>query len=413
LLILVLLGLIGAGATAAGIFLWANHHLRAARESVAAHQDLAARDHLRRCLEVWPRDGETLHLAARTARRLGALEEASGFLDRYEEVRGTDDDLVLERILLRLERGEIEDTQEFWKQRISQDHADTPLIFEALVRGFIRSYRLRDADETLDRWSKREPDNPQAVFMRGALEDLRERLPEALDLYQQAIALDPDRDDIRERLTDVQIRLNLAADALPHLTRLIRRQPDSAAVRLRLASCYVLLREKDAARRTLDGVLERWPDLPAALAARGELALLEGKPAEAETWLKRSLAQAPGQYEVHFQLYRCLVQLRRDEDAKAEEERAESLKKDARRVHQLLFGELQRRPMDAELHSEIGRLSLNLGSNGEGLRWLHSALQLNSRHKATHEALADYYRRMGNQGLAARHKELAQNGPPR
>ena len=48
----------------------------------------------------------------------------------------------------------------------------------------------------------------------------------------------------------------------------------------------------------------------------------------------------------------------------------------------------------------------------KGLRWLHSALQLDPHHKATHEALADYYRRMGNQGLAARHKELAQNSPP-
>src|SRR5205085_1060561 len=188
---------------------------------------------------------------------------------------------------------------------------------------------------------------------------------------------------------------DLASDALPHLLRLANSQPDSAAVRLRLVSCYTVLRQKDAARRLIDSVLQRWPDMPAALAARGQLALLDGNPDEAESWLRR-----------------CLVQLRRDEEARAEEERAESLKTNTRRIRHLLFAELQRRPLDPELHSEIGRLSLSLGSSADGLRWLQSALQLNPHHKASHEALADHYRRMGNQGLAARHKELAQNSPP-
>src|SRR5207253_5311228 len=106
---------------------------------------------------------------------------------------------------------------------------------------------------------------------------------------------------------------------------------DSAAVRLRLVSCYVVLRQKDAARRLIDSVLQRWPDMPTAQAARGELALLEGKPEEAESWLRRSLAAAPAQYEVRYQLYRCLIQLRRDEEARVEEGRVEELKKDARR----------------------------------------------------------------------------------
>ncbi len=412
LVLLILLGLIGAGGTAAGMYLWASKDLRAARESVARHQDLAARDQLTFCLKVWPRDAETLHLAARTARRLGALDESSHFLDRYQQVRGLDDELLLERMLLRLERGEIDDTSEFWQQRINQNHADTSLIFEALVRGFIRSYRLRDAEETLGRWRKREPENAQIPFMCGMLEDIRDRLPESLNHYQQALALDPERDDIRDRLTEVQLRLDLASEALPHLTRLVKRQPDSASIRVRLVRCCVLLQRKEEARRLLDDVLQRWPEMPQALEERGELALLDGKPEEAEPWLRRSLALEPGQYHVRYQLHRCLVQLRRDDEARAELTRLEELGQDGQRVRLLLIIVMQHRPFDPDVHSEVGRLSLRLGQHEEGMRWLRSALKLDPMHKATHEALAEQYRRMGNQGLAARHQEQALNSPP-
>ncbi len=40
-------------------------------------------------------------MATRAARRLEAFEEAEQFLDRYRAVRGEDDDLLLERVLLR------------------------------------------------------------------------------------------------------------------------------------------------------------------------------------------------------------------------------------------------------------------------------------------------------------------------
>ena len=410
LAVLFLLALIGGGTAAAWVYFSASSHLRSARDCYSRRQDLTARDHLEKCLRVWPRDAETLLLAARTARRLGALEDASYFLGRYQAVSGTTEEFVLERLLVQIERGEMDDVREFWKKRIEQEHADAPVLLESLVRGFVRSYRLNDAQVALNQWRQLDPsdsDSAQIEFLAGALEDLRERQPEALDHYRVAIDLDPDRDDIRDRLTDLLLRLDLAREALPHLNLLVEHRPDSASVLIRLVRCHTLLNHKEEARELLDRVIARWPESPVALGEKGAMLLAEGKAEEAETWLRRSLAQAPRQYQVRFQLQQCLEKQHKNDEARVEQARVEELKKDSLRVRHILVYDMQLRPHDPDLHAEAGRLSLRLDQPEDGLRWLESALRLNPRHRGAHEALAEYYRRMGNQGLAARHRELA------
>ena len=53
-------------------------------------------------------------------------------------------------------------------------------------------------------------------------------------------------------------------------------------------------------------------------------------------------------------------------------------------------------PGDANLRYEAGMIFLNNGQDGEGLRWLASALKENPSHRPTHQALADYYERTGH-----------------
>src|SRR4051812_20191274 len=72
LAIVTLLTLTGLGLWVAGRYLWAGHHLRAARAAVARYHNAEAEQHLRACLSVWPKDPEVLLLAARTARRQAA-----------------------------------------------------------------------------------------------------------------------------------------------------------------------------------------------------------------------------------------------------------------------------------------------------------------------------------------------------
>ncbi len=407
LAVLVLLGVVVAGAVLLGRQWWAGYHFRAARDLVAQHRDIAAVEHLEKCRRVWPDDPDVLFLAARCARRRGQLDAASRLLDRYQKQRGADADLVLERLLLRVERGELEATAAFCEERIRDSERDAPQVLEALIRGLLRSYRLGEVRKRLEQWREIEPDSAQLEFLYGAYEDLRDFPNDALDHYRRSVELDGERDDVRERLADMLVRLGKAEEALPHIERLMAHYPDAALLRLRLGLCKQVLGERDEARRLLDDVLESEPDLPAALAARGEMALTEKDYPLAERLLRRSLNGAPGQQDVRYQLQRALTLQHKDQEARAEQERIEQMKKDARRVRMILMVELQQRPRDPDLCCEAGRLSLKLGSTEEGLRWLHAALEINANHKATHAALAEYYARMGNHGLAARHEELA------
>jgi Tfp pilus assembly protein PilF len=57
---------------------------------------------------------------------------------------------------------------------------------------------------------------------------------------------------------------------------------------------------------------------------------------------------------------------------------------------------------------EFGVILLRAGEEEQGLAWLERALiESNDRHIPTHKALADYYKKKGNNRLAAQHREKA------
>src|SRR5262249_3534548 len=114
LAVLALAGLLGA----LGMRLWAEYHLQAARRAVRRGHNAVAVRHLLACRRVRPDDPEVLLLSARVARRSGAWTEARVLLDRYWQQRGDDDPLVLERLLLRATRGEVEAVQPLLQLRI-------------------------------------------------------------------------------------------------------------------------------------------------------------------------------------------------------------------------------------------------------------------------------------------------------
>jgi len=55
----------------------------------------------------------------------------------------------------------------------------------------------------------------------------------------------------------------------------------------------------------------------------------------------------------------------------------------------------------------LGLICLRNNKDDDGLRWLVGALKLESRHKPSHLALAEYYDRAGKKDLAQQHRALA------
>jgi tetratricopeptide (TPR) repeat protein len=401
-----LLALIGFGVFLFGRNLWAWYQFRSGRAALEKYHDVEARDHLRASLRVWPRDPETLLLAARAARRLGLFLEAEDLLKRYRQARGEDDDLTLEELLLQAERGDLDSIRDTLQTLLDQNDANAPLILEAQARGYLRQFRLHEAKARLKKWLRLQPDNPQAYFLQGKVETESLNSGLALASYRKALQLDPEHDEARRQLAGHLLEIAQAREALPHVNHLLRRRPDDPLLRVLLARCRSQLAQPDQAVAILDEVLARHPHLPEALAERGKLALDRGQPDKAEPLLREASQRDPTNFQVHHLLVRALRRNGKEKEARRLEKRTRQMEDDITRIQEIVTRQMQARPHDPALHYQVGMIALRAGSASQGLRWLHSALEEDPQYLPAHRALALYYQLAGSPGRAAYHPKF-------
>jgi predicted Zn-dependent protease len=386
-----LLALAAAGLVPAVPQVRAWQHLRAARADLERYHNAQAVRHLQACLRTWPDSPEVLLLAARAARRAKAHDEADRCLDKYQRARGLDDAVALERLLLAAERGGDEQTMALCRRYVDEGHPDTPLILEAVTRGFLRQYRLRDARLCLDTWLGLQPDNPQALCLMGQFHlDYERDRSAALAKYRRAVEVDPDHEEARLGLAVALVEAKNYAEAAENLEELRRRQPDNLRALVAIAECRDGLGDSAGAVRQVDEVLARAPDYTAALAFRGRYALLRGQYAPAETWLSQAVAGNPRDHNARYNLILVLHRLGKEEEAREHEKRLKQMEVDVKRFNEIVTKDMSKGPNDPALHCELGELLLRSGHRDEGLRWLHSALRLDADYAPARKALAEY-----------------------
>jgi tetratricopeptide (TPR) repeat protein len=415
LAILALLGCIAYGITLAGANFWALYHFRAARSADRLCHTAQAQEHLQACMKVWPRDADTLLLAARTARRAGAFEEAEEFLDQYKQLRGgSDDQLTQESVLLRAERGEIDQVAKYCQTVVDEGRPGWPLVLEAVIRGNTRMFRLSEAAGLLEMWRKRDPDSAEAHLLQGVIEQLRQARQEALGSFRRALEIDPEHDEARMHLVDLLLEMAQGGEALPHARYLQQRQPDNVILLVYLARCLDLAGEQAEAEKTLDRVLELDPRHAAALFERGKLALRSGQVEAAEKWLRQAAEADPGDYQIHYQFNQCLTELHKTEEARQEQLRLKQIEDDVTRLEEILrrMQKSAEDAHDASLQYQAGMIAMRSGQVKEAVRWFRSAVREDPRNAPAHRALADYYERTGQRTLAHRHREMAAAADP-
>src|SRR5262245_19904678 len=263
--------------------------LRKARQAVERSRYAAAAPFLAAVLERRPDHAEALLLAARAARRLSAFDDAHEFLLRFERAHGIDERLILERALLRAERGDLDAVREYCLARIEQGHAETAAILEALTHGALRTHQLAEARELLRVWAGHNADDPRPHFLRGMLAELSMVAGDAAGAYRRALDLVPDWNEPCLRLSRLLLSQNRADEALPHLAQLRRQLPDDTDVKVDHAVCLDMLGQSAEAERLLDEVLAAVPRHPQGLLERGRLANRRNDP-RAEALLREAVA---------------------------------------------------------------------------------------------------------------------------
>src|SRR5438874_2379760 len=220
------------------------HHLRAARLEIQRYHTPQALRHLEVCQRVWPEDPDALLVAARASRRALRYSEAEDLLEKYQRARGVDDPGSFEQLLLTAERNVDRVANQCWGY-VGQGHAETPLILEALIRGYFRQYQLRAARLCLDRWLEMQPENAQAYYLDGQFYLVYAHDEgQAAGRYRRALELDPDHEEAHLCLARALLGSPedaKAAEAAEHLEYVRQRQPDNLSVLVGLAECRVIL----------------------------------------------------------------------------------------------------------------------------------------------------------------------------
>src|SRR5262249_14607473 len=157
--------------------------------------------------------------------------------------------------LIRAQRGGMDSVQPYLKSLVEKDHPATPLILEALTRGYLRAYRFGDAAFMLALWRDRWPGDPPADLLEGCGRQPMGPDSRAIEHYQRVLEQDSEHDEARQRLANLLLETARPAEALEHLERLAETRPQDPLVQVRLARCLWILGRPQEAVERLDGVL--------------------------------------------------------------------------------------------------------------------------------------------------------------
>ena len=401
---------LGVGAFAGMPYVRGWYHWRAAEQALAQRDLETARSHLTKCLLDWPGSSATHLLAARTARRALAFAEAEEHLRQCERLEGdATPETTLEQALLEAQRSELTPKQErYFRDLLQQGDPNGLYILEVLTSECMRRDRYLDVQRLLERWLELRPDDPEALVRRGWVAERFFDYGEACRNYEKALTQEPQRDGVRLRLAEALLESGRALDAREQLEMLRQKQPGDGIVLVKLARCDLKLGNVEQARELVDGVLARDPDNVEALIERGQLAFQASEIKEAERWWRKAEKHARFDRQIVFNLAQVLERLGKKDEQKPYRARLKAIDDDLKRMREL-FQELLKKPHDAEVRYQIGMIFLRNEQTKEAARWFATALEEDKLHRPTHEALIDYYERIGDKKRADVHRQILQN----
>lgn len=381
-------------------------HWRAARQALAVQEWSQARQRLDHCRWLWAYNPAWHWAYARASRGLGDLTAARQHLLQAEQSGYHDSQAIaLERALVRYQQGD--DTVEpyLWQQYEVSESEQAAVIAAALVPRLWSQFRLPEAGPLSAQWVQQCPESALAWRYRAwVLERLHPNGVETVEAWRRWLTLAPHEREARLGLARLLLQRR---ESLEQASALLQEQlqytPEDESALLLLAECRLFQGEREVALQLLDGVIASGTKEARAYWLRGRERLHASATAQAVADLRQAATLDPSSPDIWYSLFQALQQSgAAAEEVRQVEQRWRQCEADLR-----LAGQLARRigeqPRDPELRRQLGELFLRNGRHADGLRWLHSALQIRPDYPDIHRLLADYYDRQGRPDLAAPH----------
>lgn len=384
-------------------------HWRLAQEALLSYDFTTAREHLARCVELWPLNAEARFAMARTCRRGGDLAAWERHLDAAVTLGWPVRDLELETHLRQAQGGDVEAVEEALRRYLATFPPEEVLIYEALALGCLEDKRQVDLIVLTEAWQRRFPDDWRARLYHGRALQFSERRQEAIADFHAVLDQKPDQPLALLWLAQNYLVNNQFAEALDCFRAYAKRFPDDPDVLFGLAHGYFGISDAEQARTAVDRLLAQKPKHAAGLLLRAQMELAAGSPEQALESLRRAEKLSPHETDIVYAFVRTLRQLNRPQEADRYQARLDGLNKKYERIDELTK-KLRQRAADSDARYELGILSLELGREGDAGRWFSSVLLRDPRHAATHRALADYYQKKGDAPRADHHRRLGAGG---
>jgi protein O-GlcNAc transferase len=214
---------------------------------------------------------------------------------------------------------------------LNSDAAVADLLRQGMLKH--REGGLAEAERFYRKALHREPKNPQALHLLGALEGQRGRLSVALDLMHQALAADPDNPHLRNNLGETLRHLGRNPEAIAMFHRAVQLDPTllTAWVNAADAAKAEIARDEAAGHAERASLMRK--ETAQWLAALGIRYWRRGSAAQAETACRDAITLDADNASAHCELGLILRSSGRLTEAEAVLRRAIALQPDLAEAH--------------------------------------------------------------------------------
>jgi len=359
-----------------------------------------AAQHLRRAIEIDPRQYDVRFELIAVCRALGDRAQASNQLDFLLYARPSDPRVFYVSGLLATDRDDMDSAIKDFKEAVNRD----PTFFNAwqdLGVAYIKLKRWTEAVDTFSELVRLLPDSVDAVYLQalslynagrfqqaeegvrralrinaGAAEahtllgiilgSRRNATAEAIEALSQAVALNPNSFDAHFYLGRVLYAAKDYDGAIKNLRKAVKLDPRHGEARFFLGTALEASGQSDAALLEYEALADSDPKSAMGQLGLGALLVKQGKIGEAINALRRAIGLDPKSFEAHWALGRALILAERFAEAVESLKAAVSLVPDRPDAHYQLGLALKRLGRTEEANREfatVDRLNTEFRTN--------------------------------------------------
>lgn len=357
---------------------------------------------------IWPGTAESAIASARIHRRSGDMGEfgKSLRLARFEGIAKERADR--EQTLAEAQLGQMKTAGPKMVELLETAGNEAGEICEAYAKGYMRIRDFNSALSLLEGWANELPNDARPHAWIGQIQAELQASEPAESAFRKALAIDPNNAQAALGLGQLMVDLKKPAESIPFFQIALSSKSLGPAAAVGLASSLQAESRAEEAEQVLRQASERFPDDYRLLVEKANLAIEQGRYAEAEELLRNDVKAGSKRREIRYAYALALRGLGKVEESVPHFEYSAEAARETSAANRKVR-EVADQPDNLQLRYEIGAAHLRYGNTEDGMMWLQSVLNIDPKHQPTHLALAEYYETQVSQntkaiGLAQQHR---------